>query len=37
MNISQVPKYVNQYKSGLKNVNIAFDEITIMIEDELKS
>ena len=34
---NQVILYVNQYKSGLKNVNIALDEITILIEDELKS
>ena len=29
--------YVNQYKSGLRNVKGALDEITILIEDELKS
>ena len=34
---NQVILYVNQYKSGLKNINIALDEITILIEDELKS
>ena len=34
---NQVILYVNQYKSGLKNVNIALDEITFLIEDELKS
>jgi hypothetical protein len=34
---NQVILYVNQYKSGLKNVNIALDEITLLIKDELKS
>tara|TARA_B100000941_G_C28348266_1_gene470422 strand:+ start:524 stop:730 length:207 start_codon:yes stop_codon:yes gene_type:complete len=33
---NQTILYVNQYKSGLRNVKVALDEIALLIEDELK-